>query len=221
MWQLHQFPLCPFSRKVRLVLAERGAAFELVLERPWERREAFVELNPAAQTPLLIADGHAIADSAAIVGYVDECGTSPSLVGADPASRAEARRLAAWFDGKFYGEVGAVLLHERMFKRVVRRDPPDGQALRRAGRAIEAHLDYMEWLLDTRRWLGGAALSIADLAAAAHLSVADYLSGVDWSGHEAVRTWYSAMKSRPAMRPLLTERMEGVSPPGHYDKLDF
>lgn len=221
MWRLLQFPLCPFSRKVRLVLAEKGAGVALEREAPWERREGFLELNPAGQTPVMLADGLVLADSAAITEYIDEVTDSPSLVGGDPAARAEARRLVAWFDGRFFAEVGAPLLHERLIKRVVERSPPDGQALRRASRAVEGHLEYLEWLLDSRRWLGGAAFGLADLAAAAHLSVADHLSGVDWGGHVAVRTWYSAVKSRPSMRPLLTERMEGVAPPAHYDQLDF
>ena len=47
MWQLYQFPLCPFSRKVRLMLAEKGVAHELVRESPWLKRDEFTDLNPA------------------------------------------------------------------------------------------------------------------------------------------------------------------------------
>lgn len=221
MWRLHQFPLCPFSRKVRLVVAEKGGAVELVREAPWERGDAWLALSPTGQTPVLVVDGQAIGDSIAASEYADEVLDGASLVGGEPGARAEARRLVAWFDQRFYTEVGVALLHERFLKRVVRREPPDGQALRRASKAMETHLDYMEWLLDTRRWLAGERMGIADLAAAAHFSVADYLSGVDWSGHVAVKTWYSALKSRPAMRPLLAERVEGLFPPAHYDKLDW
>src|SRR3546814_14978697 len=53
MWQVHQFPLCPFSRKVRLVLADKGVAHELVRELPWQRRDEFVVLNPAVQTQVV------------------------------------------------------------------------------------------------------------------------------------------------------------------------
>ena len=56
---------------------------------------------------------------------------------------------------------------------------------------------------------------------AAHLSVADYLGGIDWRGHKQTTDWYSVMKSRPSFRPFLTERMEVISPPAHYDKVDF
>lgn len=222
MLRLHQFPLCPFSRKVRLALAEKGIAFELALEQPWVRREVYQDISPTGQTPALAREGAApIADSAAIAEWADEVGHGPSILGGDANLRAEARRLAAWMDGKWYGEVGVVILQERMLKRIVEKTSPDSGALRRAARAMETHFDYLDWLLDTRRWLAGASLTLADLAAAAHLSVADYLSALDWSAHPNVKTWYMAMKSRPSMRPLLAERVEGLFPPSHYDKLDF
>ena len=53
MWQLHCFPLCPFSRKVRLALSEKSVPFELVRENPWEANDAFYALNPAGRTPVL------------------------------------------------------------------------------------------------------------------------------------------------------------------------
>ena len=66
-----------------------------------------------------------------------------------------------------------------------------------------------------------AAEALADLAAAAHISVADYLGGIDWTGHEQTKGWYSGLKSRPSFRPLLAERMEIVTPPKYYEDVDF
>ena len=54
MRYLHHFWLCPFSRKIRIVLAEKKLEFELVFEKFWERREGFLKLNPAGQVPALI-----------------------------------------------------------------------------------------------------------------------------------------------------------------------
>ena len=53
MWQLHQFPLCPFSRKLRLLMGEKNVAYELVREYPWEGRDELWHLNPAGRTPVL------------------------------------------------------------------------------------------------------------------------------------------------------------------------
>jgi glutathione S-transferase len=223
MWQLYQFPLCPFSRKVRFTLAEKSVAYDLVRESPWEKRDEFLDLNPAGQTPVLVATtgGATLIDSSAICEYFEETVERMPLLGAGPVERAETRRLVAWFDHKFYAEVGVLLLQERMFKRIIQRASPDATLLRQAARNVEAHLDYLEFLLDHRRWLAGPTFSLADVAAAAHISVADYLNGVDWTGHASAKQWYSAIKSRPTFRPLLGERMEGLGPPAHYDKLDF
>ena len=223
MWQLYQFPLCPFSRKVRLMLAEKGVAFELVRESPWERRDEFVDLNPAAQTPVIVEDSRGIVliDSRAICDYFEETVDAAPMIPGTALDRAEIRRLIAWLDEQLYGDVVAPLIEERMRKRLVRRDAPDTKILREAMRACNAHLDYLDYLLDHRRWLAGPLLTLVDLAAAAHLSVADYLGGVDWRGHKQTVDWYGVMKSRPSFRPLLAERMEVIAPPAHYDKVDF
>jgi glutathione S-transferase len=223
MWQLYQFPLCPFSRKVRLLLAEKGVEHELVRESPWLKRDEFTDLNPAGQTPVLVEESRGIVliDSRAICEYFEETvDRSPMIAGTAP-NRAEVRRLVAWFDEGLYREVVAPMMEERMTKRLVSRDAPDTRVLREAMRTANAHLDYVDYLLDHRRWLAGPVLSLADLACAAHLSVADYLGGIDWRGHKQTSDWYSVMKSRPSFRPLLTERMEVIAPPAHYDKVDF
>jgi glutathione S-transferase len=223
MWQLYQFPLCPFSRKVRLMLGEKDVAHELVRESPWLKRDEFIDLNPAAQTPVLVEDqkGTTLIDSNAICEYFEETIEKSPMIPGTAANRAEVRRLVAWFDDKLFGEVTGPLIEERMRKRLVSRDPPDTKVLREAMKVANGHLDYIDYLLDHRRWLAGPVLSLADLTAAAHLSVADYLGGLDWRGHKQTTDWYSVMKSRPSFRSLLGERMEVIAPPPHYDKVDF
>jgi glutathione S-transferase len=223
MWQLYQFPLCPFSRKVRLMLAEKAIAHELVRESPWEKRDEFADLNPAGKTPVLVEESRGIVliDSNAICEYFEETVDRAPMIPGTAPNRAEVRRLVAWFDEGLYAQVVAPLMEERMLKRLINREAPDTRVLRDAMKTANAHLDYIDYLLDHRRWLAGAALSLADLTAAAHLSVADYLGGLDWRGHKQTADWYMVMKSRPSFRPLLSERMEVIVPPPHYDKVDF
>lgn len=223
MWHLHQFALCPFSRKVRLLLGEKGVGYELIREYPWERRDEFLDMNPAGQVPVMTdaQRGLLLMDSMAICEFVEETVEKAAMLNGTAANRAEIRRLVAWFDTQFFAEVSAPLLHERMEKRVVTRQPPDSRALRDAMKAAVRHLDYTDFLLDRHNWMAGATMSLADLAAAAQISVADYLGGIDWKHHEQTAKWYRGFKSRPAFRPLLSERMEGIQPPRHYDDLDF
>jgi len=222
MWQLYQFPLCPFSRKVRLHLAEHGIAYELVRENPWDGRDEFLRLNPAGRTPVLHDPDKdvTLVDSRAIGEYLEEVSDKRALIVGTAVTRAEIRRLVALFDEDFFYDVTSPLLEERMKKRLFLRTPPDSGRVRSAMRLANEHLDYIDWLVDTRPWLAGAQMSLADIAAAAQISVADYLGGIDWSGHEPARGWYLVMKSRPSFRPLLSERMEVIHPPSHYAALD-
>ena len=83
--------------------------------------------------------------------------------------------------------------------------------MKAGAKAIKFHLDYLGWLLDQRRWLAGDVMTLADFAAAAHLSALDYISDVDWNRNANVKDWYAKIKSRPAFRSLLADQVPGVS----------
>jgi len=222
MRYLFQLPLSPYCRKVRLVLAEKRLPFELRAERVWERREEFLQLNPAGTVPTLVEDnGLAIADSNVICEYLDEAYPDNTLIGTTLGERVEVRRLVAWFDGKFDSEVTRNLNGEKYIKRLAGRGHPDATALRIGYTSLREHLLYLGWLAETRKWLAGNTLSLADFAAAGHLSALDFAGEVDWSVSQGAKDWYARMKSRPCFRPLLADRVAGIDPPGHYADLDF
>ena len=221
MARLFHVPLSPFCRKVRLSLAEKKIEVELVEERYWEEDPDFMRRNPAGKVPVLRLDGIMMAESAAICEYIEETRPEPSLLPTDPVQRLEVRRLVSWFDDKFHNEVTSKLLYERVNKKVMKKGYPDSTNVKAGARAIKYHLDYMSWLLDHRRWLAGDVMTLADFAAAAHLSALDYISDVDWARSEAVKDWYAKIKSRPAFRSILADQMPGFPPPAHYSDLDF
>src|SRR6202161_4954097 len=106
MRALYHLPLSPYARKVRLVLAEKRLPVDLQVEKPWERRPEYLELNPAGTVPTLVEDnGLMVPDSGVICEYLDEAYPDSSLMGRTLAERIEVSRLTAWFDGKFGTEV--------------------------------------------------------------------------------------------------------------------
>jgi glutathione S-transferase len=219
---LYHMPLSPYARKVRLVLAEKRLPFELRLEKVWERRPEYLELNPAGTVPTLVEDnGLVVPDSSVICEYLDEAYPENSLMGRTLAERIEVRRLACWFDGKFAAEVTHNLYGEKFLRRLTRRGNPDPAAIRTGYTAVRYHLDYIGWLAETRKWLAGSALSLADFAAAAHLSTLDFIGELDWMISPPAKDWYARMKSRPSFRGVLADRIPGTAPPAHYDDLDF
>jgi glutathione S-transferase len=222
MRTLYHLWLSPFCRKVRIVLREKGLEFDLRAENLWQRRPEFLALNPACDVPVLVnGDGRAIADSAAICEYLEETAPDPALIPGDAEARAEVRRLVAWFDRKFNAEVTENLVGEKIMKRFLRTGTPDSRAIRAGKLNIHTHLNYIAWLTERRKWLGGDELSLADIAAAAHLSCLDYLGDVPWEEHPQAKDWYARIKSRPSFRPILADHLPGEPPPPHYADLDF
>ncbi|GBD43792.1 Stringent starvation protein A [bacterium HR40] len=223
MLRLYHLPLCPFSRKIRVALREKGLPAELVEVAPWEEGEdsEFFRLNPALEVPVLVDGELVIADSNAIAEYLEEAWPDTTLYGRTLEQRAETRRLVAWFDVKFRREVTDLLWGEKLLKRLKRSGTPNSEALRQGTANIRFHLAYIAHLYEERRWLAGDELTMADITAAAHLSVLDYLGDVPWDQFESARNWYARMKSRPSFRPLLADRIVALKPPPHYGDLDF
>lgn len=218
---LYHYPLSPFSRKVRLSLAEKKIEVKLVEERYWEQDADFLRRNPAGKVPVLKLGNRTMADSGAICEYLEETNPTPPLMPRDAETRYEVRRLVSWFDDKFHSEVTSKLMGERVFKKVMGAGYPDSANVKAGAKAIKFHLDYMAWLLEGRRWLAGNEMTLADFAAAAHLSCLDYISDVDWNRSEVVKDWYAKIKSRPAFRSLLADQVPGFIPSAHYADLDF
>lgn len=230
MLTLFHHPFCPFSRFVRLALAEYGETPQLIEERPWERRPEFLTLNPAGTTPVLVEEGRPPVPQADIIAeFIDETRGATfgngRLLPTDTNTRVEVRRLTAWFNQKFAEEVSMPLVGERIFKLHMKSDqgggPPEMNVIRAAQNNIRYHLAYIGWLVRTRTWLAGERMSYADLAAAAHLSSVDYLGDVPWKLDEPAKVWYARVKSRPSFRQLLTEIHPGIPPSDTYADLDF
>lgn len=219
---LYHLPLSPYSRKVRLALAEKRIPFELRVEKVWERREDFLEMNPACTVPVLVEEnGLVLADSYAICEYLDEAYPDVALFGRTLAERAEVRRLLSWFDNLFGVEVSRNLLWERHLKRQLGHGHPDGAVIRQGYANLKSHMEVIGWLAERHTWLAGSQITMADFAAAGHLSALDYVNDVDWTVNLAARDWYARVKSRPSFRALLTDRISGLEPPAHYADLDF
>ena len=219
---LYHLPLSPYARKVRLALAEKKLAFEVRVEKPWDRRPEYLELNPSGSVPTLVEEnGLAVPDSGVICEYLEEAYPDTPLLGHTLAERVEVRRLVAWLDGKFSLEVTRYLYGEKIIKRLSGTGQPDASALRAGFLNLKTHLQYIGWLAESRKWLGGNVMTLADLAAAAHLSTLDFCGDVDWAAVPAAHDWYARMKSRPSFRPILADRVPGVMPPAHYADLDF
>lgn len=226
MRSLIHMPLDPASRMVRIALAEKGLPAQLEALPPWEDDGRLASLNPAATIPVLIETIEhekptPLSPSFAIIEYLEETYSKPALYPMTARLRAEARRMILWFTDKFEPEVIAMIVRERIDKRLMRNGQPDYDKLRAGLTALDWHMDYFSWVLDQRPWFAGEKYSAADIAAGAYLSCVDYVDAIAWEKFPVVKEWYAKLKSRPAFRPILKDRIEGIPPPRHYTDLDF
>ncbi|NCT40178.1 MAG: glutathione S-transferase family protein [Alphaproteobacteria bacterium] len=220
MRKLYHLWLHPYSRKVRIVLAEKNLDFDLQVEKIWERRTDFLAMNPAGDVPVLVEqDGTTLANSQVICEYLEEVYPEVNTLGHDPVQRAETRRLVSWFDVKFNREVTENLVSEKLMKRYLKLGEPNGPSIRAGHANIHYHLDYIGFLTEKRRWLAGDQFSLADIAAAAHLSAVDYIGDVPWEEHHAARKWYDKIRERKSFQPLLADRVPGYDPVPQYENI--
>jgi glutathione S-transferase len=222
MRTLYHHTLLPTARKVRLALHEKRLEFSERAIEPWRRDDDLLVLNPAGELPVLVDDNDiTVCGHAAICEYLDEVYPEAPLFGRTPGDRAEARRLAAWFDDKFYREVTQHLAGEKLNRRVSANAAPDSRALRAGRENIHIHLQYIAWLTERRSWLAGDHITVADFSAAANLSLVDYSGDVPWDDHPLTKEWYVRVKSRPSFRCLLKDSVQGVPAARVYADLDF
>ena len=140
---LYHFPLCPFSRTVRLCLFEKNISYVLVFEKTWERRIDFLRLNPAGTVPVFEdEDGTILSDYRSICEYLNETRVGLELFGDNPKFRAEVRRLLGWFDMLFYPEVYQTLVVNKALKKLQDGTEPNATLIRIGRQNLKRHLNY-------------------------------------------------------------------------------
>lgn len=218
------------SRTVRLILYEFNISFALVEEYEWARRQEFIDLNPACAVPVLLNEhNQPICGIYSIIEYLDETvgalSKTTNFFPKTPIERAEVRRLTSWFLEKFNAETTYPIVRQRIYKRemptTLGGGAPNSGILRSARNNIKPHMEYINWLTQNNNCLAGSTLTYADFAAAACLSILDYMEEIDWASYDYAKQWYMRIKSRPSMRPLLFDKVRGLTPATHYTSLDF
>ena len=207
------------------MFAEYGVPIDLEDIKPWTREPHLLEINPAATVPILVDDGEPpIVGILAVIHAIEDRYSPSAVAGLFPAQsrdRAEMWRLLEWVLLKLNDEVTRYVFEEKIVKRDKRGATPEPGVLRVAKANLAEHLLYFNWLFANRHWIAGDTMTLADFALAAHLSSLDYLGDVSWETSAETRQWYARIKSRPAFRTLLNDRIAGMPASSGYADLDF
>ncbi len=213
--------ISPYSRKIRIMMAEKKMLFVLREEEPWNLSADIRKLNPAGELPIFIFDGNIISGNYPITEYLEETYPTPKTLPGDGRQKAEIRRLCDWFDNKFYNEVYRYIVNEKVYKRFGAGLSPDSRILKAGMNNLKFHMEYIDWLAERNNYLAGQEFSLADITAAAHVSVIDYLGDISWEDFKNAKLWYSKIKSRPSFKDILNDSVKGILPAKHYTNLDF
>ena len=223
--------ICPFSRKIRFLLDERDIEYKKIEIKIWERDEKILRLNAANETPVLTCpkEGLVIVDSYIIAEYLNDFENNLkndefnyfNLLGDTLEEKIEIQRLHMWFDKKFYNEITAYIIQEVFYKTFKIKKNVNSDKLAVARYNLDANIEYMEYLLTTRKWLAIEKFSLADLAAAAQISILDYLGYINWDKYLKLKNWYLVVKSKKGFRNILKDKIAGFLPSKYYRELDF
>lgn len=210
---LYALPSDPNSRFIRLILGELGLPFSL--KSPSAPGE-----GPKDIPTLQDENGALISYAGCIAEYLDESYPS-TLIGSTPVLRAQTRQVWRYIEGPVSERITRPLLYERVHRRMSGLGTPDSAVIQRANSAKGYYFKELERLIDMDVWIAGPDLTLADLSLSAQLSLLDYLDLVDWTAYPTLSDYYRRLKSRPSMRIILSDRIEGIEPSSTYADLDF
>lgn len=196
--QVFGFPLSPFVRKVHVVAAEKGIAVETVVSDPRDPHPDFLAASPFRKIPALKDGDYMLADSTAIVTYLDALQGDPPILPAD----ARARGKAVWWE-EFADTIMVPAAGKIVFNRFVGPKflglPGDEAAAVVGEKELEPILAYLESAAPADGWLAGDAYSIGDVAVASTLMTLGYVDmAPDAARHPATAAWYARVIVRPA-----------------------
>jgi glutathione S-transferase len=196
------FPLSPFVRKVHLVAAEKGVAVEPVLSNPANPNPEFLAASPFRKIPALADGDYYLADSTAIVTYIDAKHPEVAVFPAEP----KARGKAIWFEefaDTIITPAGGKVLFNRFVGPKFLGLPGDEEAAEAGLKELVPIMAYLESVVPADGWLTGSEYGIADISVASVLRSMGYVGlEPDAAVHPATAAWYERVKARPAWQAV-------------------
>jgi len=188
--------LSPFVRKVALAAAEKGMEYELVLSSPGNPDPDFAAASPFGKIPAMKDGDFTLADSTAIVTYLEAKQPSPALLPAE----ARARGQVIWFDefaDTIYGASALKILFNRLVAPRILKRPYDEEVAKQGEAELPRILDYLESVTPAEGWLLGE-FTLADISVASMVRTLCYVGhGPDAVKYPKTAAWYERVRARP------------------------
>jgi len=185
----------PYTRKVRIVLAEKKIEYEFVVDSPWANDSKVPDYNPLGKIPVLVLDDDtALFDSRVIVEYIDNVTPNNKLFPAPNRERIEVKRWEALADGLCDAAVAALLERKRPAKE------QSADWIERQLAKVKRALAFMSEELEEKSFCMGTHISMADLAVGTALGYLCFrFPEIAWQGdYPNLSKLYDKLMQRPA-----------------------
>jgi len=185
----------PFTRKVRIVLAEKKIEYDFEIDNPWKADAVTPKFNPLGKVPVLVLDdGSTIFDSCVISAFLDSASPLSRLLPSDPRERVEVRRWEALADGVIDAGIAARLENQREAKL------RNAAWIDRQMGKVRSGLLALDADLDEKPWCAGNGYTLADIAVGACLGWLDFrYPKMEWrKDHASLARHYAKVSERPS-----------------------
>ncbi|RBP50604.1 glutathione S-transferase family protein [Arenicella xantha] len=209
---IHGSILSPFVRKVSLVAAEKNIAIERQDLNPFAPPANFEEISPLRRIPVLEEDGFFLADSSAIVAYLDAKQPSPALLSSEPKARGQALWIEEYADTALASDIGLGVFRPALIKPMMGK-PVDLEAIKEALTVtLPPRFAYLEAQIDGKEWFAGSELGVADIA------VYSQITSLLHTGHlpeaelyPSLMAHFAKIQARPTSQELLQTEIAVIS----------
>lgn len=200
----------PFVRKLLGYLGEKGIEFELQGVGIGDPDPGFRAASPLGKMPAMDDGGFRLADSSAIIHYLEAKHPEPPLIPADPQERGRVIWWEEFGDTVFAACGGKMFFNRIVSPKFLGREGDLAAAAQAETEELPKLLAYLESAIPASGYLVGDRFTLADLAAVSPLvNLRHCGSRIDAATHPRIAAWSEAILSRPSLAPWIAkeERM--------------
>jgi glutathione S-transferase len=197
--KLYFHPASPFARKALIAAHLLGLELEteqVDLFAGAGQTPEFLKLNPQGKVPTLVDGDFALWESNAIIQYLAALQPATPLYPDDVRVRADIARWQFW-EASNWAPACMVYVYENVLKPMLKRGEPDPEELRKAAEKFHRFGKVLDGHLESRAWLVGDGLTLADISVAVSFMYAGP-GQYPLEGYAHIARWLDQVKALPA-----------------------
>ena len=202
---IHGVNASPFVRKVRVALAEKGIAYDLIPVMPMGQTPESLAISPLGKIPVYQDGEFTLPDSSCIIAYLEKTTPTPPLYPADARAYGKALFLEEYADTRLAEMLGPLFV-QRIVNVKIMKGEPDQAAIEEALEHTPPVLDYLEGAVGDEEYLAGGQLSVADIAVATQfVNWAHAGETVDATRWPRLAAYLERIHARPSFKAVIEE----------------